>query len=202
MNSVSTLTAHNCTQLSKESWLKYASRLPLLEQTRLVPTAVKAFTEMPVEDIPVDLDGPRLPMLTKLILLDVTLTAIRTFYLRDKLIERVEQGVPLEHLDLRTCRAPYSAIQLLTEIVVDVQEPPDALPEDHFDPQGGAWYYNEAGFDDGRGSWYDVTDDSDSEDEYGDEDSDEDSDEVEDEMDYYDSDEDLIDFDREQLRWL
>ena len=157
---------------------------------------------MLAEDIPVNLDVPRLPMLTKLILLDVTLTAKRTFYLRDKLIERVEQGVPLEHLDLRTCRAPNSAIQLLTEVVVGVQEPPDALPEDHFGPQVGVGYYNEVRFDDEGGSWYDVTDDSDSEDEYGDEDSNEDSDEVEDEMDYYDSDGELIDFDRELPRWL
>ena len=154
---------------------------------------------MLAEDIPINLDGPRLPMLTKLILLDVTLTAIRTFYLRDKLIERAEQGAPLEHLDLRTCRAPNSAIQLLTEIVVDVQEPPDALPEDHFDSQGGAGYYIEVrfeSFDDWRGSWYDDMDDS--EDEYGEED----SDEVEDEMDYFDSDEDLIFTDREPSRWF
>jgi len=160
MNSVSTLTAQNCTRLSKDSWLRYASRLPLLEQARLVPTAVRAFKEMLAEDIPLDSDGPQLPMLTKLILLDVRLTAIRTFHLRDMLIERVEQGAPLEYLDLRTCEAADRAIQLLAEIVVDVQ----ASPMQVF--FGGIGYYNGVDFDDGLGgSWYDDTDDSD--DEYG-----------------------------------
>ncbi|KAF8492738.1 hypothetical protein F5888DRAFT_1891575 [Russula emetica] len=111
MNSVSTLTAQNRTQLSKESWLSHASRLPLLEQARLVPTAVRAFKEMLAEDIPLDSDGPQLPMLTKLILLDVKLTVIRSFHLLDMLIERVEQGVPLEYLDLST-------LQKLTEVPI------------------------------------------------------------------------------------
>jgi hypothetical protein len=160
MNSVSTLTAQNRTRLSKESWLRYASRLPLLEQARLVPTAVRAFKEMLAEDIPLDSDGPQLRMLTKLILLDVRLTAIRTFHLRGMLIERVEQGAPLEYLDLHTCEAADRAIQLLAEIVVDVQ----ASPMQVF--FGGIGYYNGVDFDDGLGgSWYDDTDDSD--DEYG-----------------------------------
>jgi hypothetical protein len=83
---------------------------------------------MLAEDIPLDLDGPRLPMLTKLILLDISLTAIRTFCLRDMLIERVEQGVPLEYLDLCACLAADRTIQFLAEIVVDVQEPLETLP--------------------------------------------------------------------------
>jgi hypothetical protein len=127
MNYVSTLTALYRTRLSKEFWLRHASRLPLLEQARLVPTAVTAFRKMLAEDIPLDSDGPQLPMLTKLILLGVRLTSIRTLHLRDTLIERVEQGVPLEYLDLRTCfavnRRQDRAIQLLAEIVVDVDVP-------------------------------------------------------------------------------
>jgi hypothetical protein len=170
MNSVSTLTAQNCTRLCKESWLRYASRLPLLEQARLVPTAVRAFKEMLAEDIPLDSDGPQLRMLTKLILLDVRLTAIRTFHLRGMLIKRAEQGVPLEYLDLRTCIAANRAIQLLAEIVVDVQEPLDALGwrKDWHEEIG---YVNEVEFDDWRDSWYGDTDDN--EDEDGDEDEDE-----------------------------
>ncbi|KAI0281237.1 hypothetical protein BGY98DRAFT_1185018 [Russula aff. rugulosa BPL654] len=154
-DSVSTLTAQNRTRLSKGFWLRHASGLRLLEQARLVPTAVRAFKEMLSEDIPFDSDCPQFPFLTKLILLDVRLTLIRTLHLRDTLIERVEQGVPLEYLDLRTCVAPNRAIQLLAEIVVDVREP---LVE----------------FDDGRGSWYDDTDSG--EDEDGDEDDSEDED--------------------------
>jgi hypothetical protein len=183
MNSVSTLTAQNRTRLSKESWLRHASRLPLLEQARLVPTAVRAFGEMLSEDIPLDSGGPQLPMLTKLILLDVRLTAIRTFRLRDILIERVEQGVPLEYLDLRTCVAAHRAIQLLAEIVVDVQEPLDAPPmamEEFFNRHGEIGYDNNVRFDDRRDPWYGDTDDG--EDEDGDEDE-EDGDEDDDEED-------------------
>ena len=123
MNSVSTLTAFYCTRLSREFWLRHASRLPLLEQASLIPHAVTAFMEMLAEDIPLDSDGPLLPMLTKLILISFTFTSIRTLRLRDTLIERVEQGVPLEYLDLRTCVAANRAVQLLAEIVVDVDGP-------------------------------------------------------------------------------
>jgi hypothetical protein len=136
------------------------------------------------EDIPLDSDGPRLPMLTKLILLDARLTAIRTFNLRDMLIERVEQGVPLEYLDLRTCVAANRAIQLLAEIVVDVQEPLDA-PPNAMEPlgwHGGIGFYNEVGFADEQVSWYSDTDDG----EDDDRDEDDDDDEDDDEMDYDD----------------
>jgi hypothetical protein len=121
VDSVSTFTAGNHTGVSKEFWLKHAPRWPSLEQARLAPSAVKAFRDMLAEDSPPD--SPRLPSLTKLILDDVTLTAPRTFSLLDILIERVEQGVPLDFLDLHNCIAPERAIQLLREVVVDVKEP-------------------------------------------------------------------------------
>jgi hypothetical protein len=121
VNSVSTLTAKSRTGLDKEFWLDHASRWPLLKQIRLVPPAVKGFRAMLAEDIPPD--GPRLPSLTNLILTAVGLTALRTFDLRDMLIERVEQGVPLEVLDLRECDVSDRAIRLLREIVVDVPQP-------------------------------------------------------------------------------
>jgi hypothetical protein len=186
MNSVSTLSVQNRTRLSKEFWFRHAPRWPSLEQARLVPTAVRAFRDVLAEDIPLDSDGPRLPMLTKLILLDASLTAIRTFNLSDMLIERVEQGVPLEYLDLRTCVAANRAIQLLAEIVVDVQEPLRAPPKamELFCWHGGIGYYDEVGFADEQASWYSGTDDG--EDDDGDEDEDEDEDEEEDEMDYDD----------------
>jgi hypothetical protein len=181
VNFVSTLTVQNRTRLSKKFWFSHAPRLPLLKQARLVPTAVRAFKGMLAEDIPLDSDGPRLPMLTKLILLDITLTAMRTFYLCDMLIERVEQGVPLEYLDLRTCIAANRAIQLLAEIVVDVQEPlnaPLVEKEEVFRRDRGIGYYDEVGFTDEWSSWYSDTDD--------DEDGDEDEDEEEYETDYDD----------------
>jgi hypothetical protein len=184
VNSVLTLTAQNRTRLSKEFWLGHAPRWILLEQARLVPISVGALVEMLAEDTPSD--GPRLPSLTKLILLDVTLTALRTYHLRGMLMKRVEQGVPLEVLDLRTCYAADRAIQLLAEIVIDVQEPLDTrqmVMEELF-KHGGIGYCNEVEYDDGRRPWYGGMDDG----EDGDEDEDEDEDEVghDDEFDYDD----------------
>jgi len=159
MNFVSTLTAQNCTRLSKESWLRHASRLPSLEQARLVPTAVRAFREMLVEDIPPE--GLRLPSLTRLFLIEVALTALRTFHhLHDLVIKRVEQGVPMEVLDLHTCSAPGwppCAIQFPVEIVGDVQEPLDVrqmAKEEFF--KVGIGYCDEVEYDDGRRPWYGI----------------------------------------------
>jgi hypothetical protein len=128
MNSVSTLTTRNSTRLSKEFWLKHAAKLPSLEQARLFHNSIAAFKKMLAEDISFDSDGPRLPMLTKLSLLEVELTSIRVLHLRDTLIERVEQGVPLEYLELRTCVSAKGTIKLLEEIVVDVREPLSVVP--------------------------------------------------------------------------
>ena len=172
LNSVSTFTAQNCTRLSKEFWLSHAPRLPLLGQARLVPTAIRSFRDTLVEDAPPD--GPRFPSLTRLILLDVTLTALRTDHLRDMLIRRVEQGIPLEVLDLRTCVQVVSgrAIQLLAEIVVDVQEPlqvdagiagPIAVKE--FFGFAGIRYSGEVEYDSGWIPWYCDVDVSEGEDE-------------------------------------
>ena len=119
--SVSSLTVQSHIRLSKEFWLNRAPRWPLLERVRLVPSALRAFREMLGEDAPPD--GPRLPSLKTLILFDVNLTAVRTYDLRDMLIERVEQGVPPEVLDLFECYAADCAIKLLREVVVDVTGP-------------------------------------------------------------------------------
>jgi hypothetical protein len=187
VNSVLTFTAQNCTRLSKEFWLGHAPRWTLLEQARLVPTSVGAFGEILAEDTPPD--GPRLPSLTRLILLDVTLTALRTYHLRDMLIKRVEQGVPLEVLDLRTCVAADRAIQLLAEIVVGVQEPLDArqMAMEEFFKHEGIGYGDEVEYDDGQSPWYGDIDDGEGEDEDEDEDEDEaeyDEDDNDDELEY------------------
>ena len=185
LDSVSTLTARNHTRLSKGFWLRHASRLPLLEQARLVSVAVREFWEMLAEDIPLDSDGPQLPMLTKLILHEVAMNQATWPLLRDTLIERVEQGVPLEYLDLRTCVATKYAIKMFAEIVVDVQKPareesPELFFFKSFLPNlyGGIRKEDEDEFDDGRGVWYGDSDNDSYEDEddrfYGDEIEDED----------------------------
>jgi hypothetical protein len=151
-NSVLTLTTRCGTRLSKEFWISNAPRLPLLEQARLGHTSVGAFLEMLAEDTPPD--GPRLPSLTRLILFDVTSTVLRSYHFVNMLIKRVEQGIPLECLDLRTCVTTKLTIQLLAEILVDIQEPlyvPPMEVEEVFnwyDWYGGICYENEVKFDD------------------------------------------------------
>ena len=67
-------------------------------------------------------ERPLFPSLRKLDLIDGTaLSARKTLRLCDALMRRVEQGVPLETLDLRACRATGHAVRLLSEIVVDVR---------------------------------------------------------------------------------
>ena len=126
LNSVSILTSRSITELSKEFWLSHVPRWPMLERASLNPTTIKAFRDMLAKDAPPD--GPRLPSLTKLILVDAALNVSRAYDLRDMLLERVEQGAPLQVLDLRTCVADDRAIRLLGEIVVDVQEPLASRP--------------------------------------------------------------------------
>jgi hypothetical protein len=106
---------------------------------------------MLVEDVPPD--GPRLPLLTELTLIDVRLTELRTLHLRNMLIERVEQGVPLEVLDLSTCVAAARSTQLLKEIVVNVHEARAAGWRTLREPTGFNWhgrieYCNEVEYDD------------------------------------------------------
>jgi F-box-like len=142
INSISTLTAQS--RISKKVWDSQAPRLARLERVRLVPMAVVAFREMLAEAEDVAPNHPLLPSLTKLILINNSLTVCRTYHLCDVLIKRVEQGVPIETLDLRSCIATDRAIQLLAEIVVDVQGPADTLktggPPAFFDWDGGYLY--------------------------------------------------------------
>ncbi|KAH9081463.1 hypothetical protein EDB83DRAFT_2512327 [Lactarius deliciosus] len=106
----------------KQSWLLHAPRWPLLQRVRLAPFAGRGFTEMLLEDNG-EREFPLLPSLTELVLVDTSLSARRTLHLCDALMKRVEQRVPLETLDLRTCFATSRAIELLSEIVVDVLSP-------------------------------------------------------------------------------
>jgi hypothetical protein len=160
MNSVSTLATHNRTRLNRGFWLGHAPRWPLLKRVLLGPTAFLAFRHMLAEDA-TPADGPRLPLLTNVTLVDVTLTPFKALHLRNMLMKRVEQGVPLEDLDLRTCVAGDRAIQLLREVVVDVQEPLAAgtMPMEKpafFNWNGGIGYCcNEVedGYDDERGRY-------------------------------------------------
>ncbi|KAH8994108.1 hypothetical protein EDB86DRAFT_3243945 [Lactarius hatsudake] len=123
MDSLVTFTSRVRTSpLNTQSWLRQAPRWPLLQQLCLEAPAARGFTEMLLEGTG-ERECPLLPSLTNLILVDTALSARRTLRLCDALMMRVEQGVPLETLDLRVCLATSRAIELLSEIVVDVLGP-------------------------------------------------------------------------------
>ena len=179
LNTISTLSAQNNTRLSKEVWLSHVPRLTMLKRALLVPTAVRAFRKMLEEDPPPN-GLPRLPQLTKLILSQVLLTALRTYHLRDMLVKRKQHGAPLKALDLRTCIGTERAIELLSETVAIVQGPAETLKvgpsafsnwEERVDPFDEEERTDDDEYDDGPGPWYDSLgedEDDEEEDEFDD----------------------------------
>ena len=122
-----------------EFWLRHSPKWPLLRRVRLAPCAGRGFVDM------LEADGgreiPLLPSLTELVLLDVELSAQWTRCLCDALMKRVEQGVPLQMLDLRWYSHGYDPadLRLLSEIVVDFLGPVYSLgPDERLDAMGKA----------------------------------------------------------------
>jgi hypothetical protein len=129
LDSLVTFVSHGpMSPLQKNTWFHHVPRWPLLQCVQLSPSAARGFTEMLLEDGGGH-KSPLLPSLTKLILDDTELNPRRTFRLCDALMKRVEQGVPLEILDLHACVATTRAVDLLSEIVVDVLGPEKTLVE-------------------------------------------------------------------------
>ena len=179
LDSLVTLAARHRTRLDEQFWLHHAPRWPLLQRVRLAPPAARGFRHVLLL---YDDDGgrsrPLLPSLKRLDLIDDTaLSARRTLWLCEVLMKRVGQGVPLETLDLRTCLATGRAVQLLSEIVVDVWGPAETL-----ETKGPAFYTWDSV---ARGNF--VHDEDSGEEDYSDDDS---EDEDEDEDDSHTSDED------------
>jgi hypothetical protein len=111
-----TLTAPDL--LTLNFWRCHSSKWPLLRRIRLKSDGVHRF----IESLREDGENPLLPSLKELILRDSYLDKGHILDLRDALMKRVEHGVPLEMLDLRTCYLDYNypaAAQALSEIVVD-----------------------------------------------------------------------------------
>jgi hypothetical protein len=112
---------HNI-RLDEQFWRRHVSRWPLLRHVRLAPLPARGFRETLLQDNG-GRECPPFPSLTRLELTGSALSARRTILLCDTLMKRVEQGVPLEVLDVRTCAVTGLAIRLLSEIVVDVWAP-------------------------------------------------------------------------------
>jgi hypothetical protein len=126
LDNIVTLATEKYSMLDEQFWLRYAPGWPLLRCLYLAPPAALGFMVVLLRE-----DGeheyPLLPLLTKLVLVNTGLSARRTLFLCDALMKRVEQGVPLETLDLHTCLATSRTVELLGEIVVDVLGPEETL---------------------------------------------------------------------------
>ncbi|KAI0297573.1 hypothetical protein B0F90DRAFT_1669361 [Multifurca ochricompacta] len=125
INSLTTLTAQNSTHFPAQLWLDHAPRWPLLERVRLVDYEAKgSFTDALAENTSSEV--PLLPSLTKLTLMN-TIFSDEKYKFRDMLMGRIEQGVPLECLDLHLCEVTDRTVQFLEEVVVDVQGPSEGF---------------------------------------------------------------------------
>ncbi|KAN0127934.1 hypothetical protein V8E53_014282 [Lactarius tabidus] len=127
-NVVTLISRNRRSPFEMEVWFHQAARWPLLQRVYLSTSAARGFMEMLLEDNG-GCESPLLPSLTTLVLDDTELSSRRTLRLYDALMKRVEQRVPLETLDLSTCVATSRAVDLLSEIVVDVLGPADFLEE-------------------------------------------------------------------------
>ena len=128
LDGIVTLAVEKPTRLDKQFWLGHAPQWPLLRCMQLGSRAASGLVEMLLEDNE-GREGPLFPLLTKLVLFDSRLSAPRTLRLCDALMNRVEQGVPLETLELRTCIASHRAVKLLGEIVTEVLGPEGSYKE-------------------------------------------------------------------------
>ena len=154
LDNIVTLTTYKFSEFDEQFWLRYAPRWPLLRHVCLGPPAAYGFTAMLLEE-----NGcPLLPLLTKIVLGKTRLGEYRTLRLCDTFIKRVEQGVPLETLDLRTCLTTSRAVELLSEIVIEVLPPEDVLATkagvvSHKTLPGGHFIPDVGGNDEAWGDW-------------------------------------------------
>ncbi|KAI9462908.1 hypothetical protein BJY52DRAFT_1166858 [Lactarius psammicola] len=124
----------------EQFWLRHASKWPLLQCVQLTRPTEPGFIGMLLEDNG-GRESPLLPSLTELVLVDFPLRRLHEPWilrLCDTLMKRVEQGVPLEMLDLRWCLPhprydpdPAAVVQPLSEIAVNV-----LVPEKTFQSRG------------------------------------------------------------------
>ncbi|KAH8993949.1 hypothetical protein EDB92DRAFT_1944230 [Lactarius akahatsu] len=109
--------------LSAQFWLPHILKWPFLQRVQLGMSTEQGFITMLLEGNG-ERGSPLLPSLTELVLEKIELENRWTLRLCDALMRRVEQGVPLEIVDLRACwNGNPAAVPLLSEIVVDVLGP-------------------------------------------------------------------------------
>ena len=145
----------------QQFWLRHTPQWPLLQRVRLAPPITPGFIQMLLEDNGRH-EKPALPSLTELVLDRESSNALSDLPIYDALMKRVEKGVPLDMLDLRTCQYDgdsFAAVQSFSEVVVNVLAPDpearkgitsmwDALARDPF-TEGDI--SRDTGSDDGEG---------------------------------------------------
>ena len=138
LDSLVTLTVQHYTCLNAQFWLRHVPKWLLLQRVQLTPPEARGFRELLLQGNG-SCSDPLLPSLTELVLIDVTLSEHRSLRQCEAVMAHVEQGVPMETLDLRSCQTTSDAIHLLGEIVVDddddVEEEQDS--EDYSDMEIG-----------------------------------------------------------------
>jgi hypothetical protein len=108
-----------------EFWLRRVPQWPLLRRVRLAPPVVRGFLQMLLEDNG-ERERPLLPSLAELVVHNESSSGLSELPICDILMKRVEQGVPLDMLDLRMCyhdNNSRAAVQLFSESAVNVLGP-------------------------------------------------------------------------------
>ena len=129
--------SHSRDLTMQQFWLSLIPNWPLLRRVRLAFITLPGF----IKALQDDSKNPLLPSLTELVLVDTPLYTHWTHRLCDVLMKRVEQGVPLETLDLRMCYRNIlnlTAVRLLGEIVADLLPPFDFLGPEETEESRGA----------------------------------------------------------------
>ena len=128
---VTLITQDTLTPPFERFWLPNLQRYALLQHMRLASIVAPIFIDWLQADEG-GRENPLLPSLKELVLVDAYLCKDQTVRLCEALMKRVEQGVPLEVVDLRTCCPDPdtpAAVRSLGEIVVDVLGPEETLDE-------------------------------------------------------------------------
>ena len=123
VSSLVTLTVLDCRVVPEEIWLGNTptSQWPSLKCLRLRSSTLCFFTSTLTENVPPE--GPLLPSLTKLIITGSPLDVCTAKGLRHMLLTRMEQGVPIQTLDLSECGVVRGAVQLFHDIITVLWDP-------------------------------------------------------------------------------
>jgi hypothetical protein len=125
-NLLSLTSQNHMDRFGTQVWLHHARSWPLLQRVCLSHSAARVFMGLLLEDNG-GCENSLLPSLTTLVFVSAELSARWTLRLCNVLMKRVEQGVPLDVLDLQECYSTDYAVRLLSEIVVNVLGPKEIL---------------------------------------------------------------------------